>query len=376
MTRLPGLDLLRAIAIVWVVLFHTAGAGLSMPFRDFSILGWMGVDLFFVLSGFLIGEQLLKQIAQRQELNIGKFYISRAFRILPAYAVFVLLYFLLPFTREGHGLPPLWQFLSFSVNLQVDVGTNTFSHVWSLCVEEHFYLFFPLIVWLLMNRSSTTKVVALAIAIIGFGMALRGHLWLTKLDTVPVYRSYVENIYYPTYNRLDGLLAGGLLAALKVFKPHHWELVVKHGNKVLLAGLAGLGLAIWIFKERFGFTATVIGFPLLSFSLAFIVAAASSTNSLIGKFKVPGAALLATLAYSMYLTHKSIFQMVKTLIGPQLVDNDYLAFVVYGGAVLAGAAILYLTVERPFLKLRSKYLARNQDESPRIDGVNAQVTNG
>ena len=60
MNRLPGLDLLRAVAIVWVMLFH--GLRYGTPYRDFSVLGWMGVDLFFVLSGFLIGNQVFKSI--------------------------------------------------------------------------------------------------------------------------------------------------------------------------------------------------------------------------------------------------------------------------------------------------------------------------
>ena len=92
MNRLPGLDLLRAIAIIWVMFYHAMGAQLGTPAKGFSILGWMGVDLFFVLS---------------------EFYISRALRILPAYIVVISIYFLFPLSREGGGLQPLWQFLSF-----------------------------------------------------------------------------------------------------------------------------------------------------------------------------------------------------------------------------------------------------------------------
>ncbi|MFT4928925.1 MAG: peptidoglycan/LPS O-acetylase OafA/YrhL [Phenylobacterium sp.] len=360
MNRLPGLDLLRTIAIVWVMFFHAVRYG--APFREFSILGWMGVDLFFVLSGFLIGSQLFKSISPRHTLNIGQFYLSRALRILPAYLAVMSIYFLLPFTREGGGLPPLWQFLSFSVNLLVDVSSNTFSHVWSLCIEEHFYLLFPIVVLLLMNRGSAATIIILACAMVGFGMYLRGDIWLNGLTDYPPYRQYVEKIYYPTYTRLDGLLAGVLLATLKVFRPNLWGVAMHHANKLLLVGFSGLALAIGVFQVRFGFMATVIGFPILSFSLAFIVAGASSANSMIGRYRVPGASVVATLAYSLYLTHKSVFYMITTNFESQLSSNGYLTFFVYAIAALLAASILYVIVERPFLKLRSKFLAWNNNK--------------
>lgn len=363
MSRLPGLDLLRAIAIVWVMLFHTGGARIPMPFKDFSIAGWMGVDLFFVLSGFLIGCQLFKSVYLEQTINIRQFYISRALRILPAYLAVVSLYFLLPFTRESGELPPLWQFFSFSVNLFVDINTNTFSHVWSLCVEEHFYLLFPIIVLLLMNRSNAIKIVTLALFIIGFGMYLRADIWLNEITAYPVYPQYVEKIYYPTYTRLDGLLAGVLLASIKIFKPNLWQLLSTHANKVLVAGLSGLALAVWIFEYRFDFMPTVIGFPILSWSFALIVAAASCSNSMIGRFKIPGVNTIATLAFSLYLTHKSVFYVVKTSIGSELASHGLLAFLVYGMAVLIVAGILYLLVERPFLSLRHQLFSGKKEQT-------------
>ena len=349
MNRLCGLDLLRAIAIIWVMLFHAIKYG--TPSRAFSGLGWMGVDLFFVLSGFLIGGQLFKLIAQRQDINLSKFYLNRIFRIIPAFLVVLTIYFLVPFTREGNGLQPLWQFLSFSVNLFIDTSSsNTFSHVWSLCIEEYFYFFFPIVVLLLKHKNSTTKILILSLFVVAIGMYLRGYIWVNELGWG---QSYFEKIYYPTYTRLDGLLAGVLLAALKVFKPKLWDFIMSHSNKVLLVGLSGVMLAIWIFKARFGYMATVIGFPILSFSFAFIVAGASSPHSALGKYKVPGAYFVATLAYSLYLTHKSVFHMVNTTIGEQLSTNGYVAFFVYGGAVFLVAITLYVIVERPFLKLRT-----------------------
>ena len=92
MNRLPGLDLMRAIAVVWVMLFHSfLVGGLGEDFAWLSRFGWVGVDIFFVLSGYLIGTQVLKPLAAGARLSFGDFYRRRAYRILPAFAVVLML---------------------------------------------------------------------------------------------------------------------------------------------------------------------------------------------------------------------------------------------------------------------------------------------
>ncbi|MEN9421721.1 MAG: hypothetical protein RLZZ107_1199, partial [Bacteroidota bacterium] len=135
---LPGLDLLRAIAILWVMLFHSfVLGGLGETWSWLSRFGWMGVDLFFVLSGFLIGGQVFSAIAKGCQFAFADFYIRRAFRILPAFWAVLLLYVYWPTFREAAGMEALWKFLTFTMNLSIDYGLNSsFSHAWSLCVEE------------------------------------------------------------------------------------------------------------------------------------------------------------------------------------------------------------------------------------------------
>ena len=105
--RLHGLDTLRAIAIVVVILFHayTFGPAALHPIASF---GWMGVDLFFVLSGYLIGTQLLRPYTRGQRPSLISFYWRRSIRVLPAYWVVLALYFLWPAWRESPHLSPLW----------------------------------------------------------------------------------------------------------------------------------------------------------------------------------------------------------------------------------------------------------------------------
>jgi peptidoglycan/LPS O-acetylase OafA/YrhL len=145
--KLHGLDHLRAFAIIIVFLFHYQ-SNFAYPawFPKLFLFGRTGVDLFFVLSGFLIASQLIERIKQHGGFSLKEFYIKRFFRIIPVYLVVVAIYFCFPFFREKEGLPPLWKFLTFTQNLGIDLKNGgAFSHAWSLCVEEHFYVFFPVV---------------------------------------------------------------------------------------------------------------------------------------------------------------------------------------------------------------------------------------
>jgi peptidoglycan/LPS O-acetylase OafA/YrhL len=238
MKRLPGLDLLRAIAIVWVMLFHSwIVGGLGGPFQPVADYGWMGVDLFFVLSGYLIGFQLLEPLSRGEPLRFGRFYLRRAFRILPVFLVVLAIYTWLPSWREAPGMQPVWQFLTFTVNLLIDYPRNqAFSHAWSLCVEEHFYLVFPWLAWLLTRRPSLRVTIAVGVGIVAAGMLIRGYASLHDMD-------FIKSVYFPTWSRLDGLLAGVVLATLQIYHPSGWKAWQAKANLVALAGLVVTGAA-------------------------------------------------------------------------------------------------------------------------------------
>ena len=215
-SRLPGLDLIRAVAITWVMIYHGSLFGLTSQDHWLVRFGWMGVDLFFVLSGFLIAGQLLRPWARGATPSYARFFGRRLLRTLPAYLVVVALYFLVPGVRDRADLAPSWQFLTFSENWLVDMSTpKAFSHVWSLCVEEQFYLVFPIVVALIALRPTSAKIIGAVVSVMVLGMALRGYLWLhsvaaTPFDITAAPRSgpYMRLIYYPTGTRLDGLLMG------------------------------------------------------------------------------------------------------------------------------------------------------------------------
>lgn len=353
---------MRGLAILWVMPFHFRFAHLPSALNGIARTGWMGVDLFFVLSGYLIGSQLLRPYLSGQRPSLSGFYMRRSFRVLPAFLAVLLLYFFLPVFREAPSLSPAWQFLTFTENLRVDyLHDQAFSHVWSLCVEEHFYLVLPLLVLVLMRKPRFGKALALAISILLFGILIRA--WVYHFQLRPLLGDemfgvrYIERIYYPTYTRLDGLLMGVVLAAIKTFRPVWWNHLMARGYLLLGAGLACCGAAIWVFRDRFGFSGAVFGFPLLSLGLALIVASSLSPLCLLSR--VRGFAFPATLAYSLYLTHKEIGHLDYVYL-PRLFSagTPWTNFAVLFATSFLAAGLLYLAVERPFLRLRERISAR------------------
>ncbi|TAA38906.1 acyltransferase family protein [Pseudoxanthomonas winnipegensis] len=372
--RYPGLDLLRAIAIVWVMFFHAwVVGGLAPEWTWLSRYGWMGVDLFFVLSGFLIGGQVLAPLSRGQPLRFGDFYRRRAFRILPAYWVVLALYALVPAWRERPEMEPLWKFVLMVMNLGNDYSRPAFSHAWSLCVEEHFYLAFPVLAWWLMRRPAAWKVALLAALVLVGGIALRAGIWLhdTAAEAAGAAQRnwFIEDLYYPTWNRLDGLLCGVLLATLKTFRPTLWSRAQRYANGALIAGLVVMALALWLFRDRSGLVGNAVGWPVLSIGLALLVFAGAGRGSLIGRWALPGAAWLAGVSYSLYLVHKAVFVQVQDHLGQAIAGWGAAQVLVYGGASLLAAALLHYAVERPFLRLRGRVLRPRTTTMPATDVV-------
>lgn len=364
MQRLPGLDLLRAAAIMSVVCTHAwIAGGMGYGFGWIEEYGWMGVDLFFVLSGYLIGRQVLLRCKRGDGVDLRAFYRQRAYRILPAYLAVVALYFLFPSLREQAAIQPVWQFLTFTMNLFVDQSVmHAFSSAWSLCVEEHFYLIFPLAVIILSPRLGTKRLMGLMLGLMLAGLTWRAFAWWQSSALYAVGggvwemdgRRYMELIYYPTYARLDGLLLGVGMASLNVYRTSRWERLQQHPNVLAFLGFAIVLFAAWIFRDILTSSACVFGFPILSTGLALIVASAASPASLLARIKLLGTAWVAAISYSIYLSHKAMLKLASKHLPDYFNHRGILTFMCCLLVAITAAALLHYVVERPFLLLRDR----------------------
>ncbi len=376
--RMVGPDILRSLAILLVMLVHlplNATPDVLVTVREY---GWLGVDIFFVLSGYLIGTQLFKEITRSGAVDFKSFYLRRAFRIFPAFFVTLALYTLVPVLRDAPTMQPLWKFATFTVNLGFDPREgNAFSQAWTLAVEEQFYLVLPLLVLLLYGRVGTGLVFALVAVLTLSGIVLRYAIWDMQVGVLvaesqfrPAFANYLRDVYYPTYTRLDGLLFGVVLAAIRFFKP---KLCIRYlPPKVTLplglvfvivalicfairGPLAGQGI-FPVFQAQLG---AVAGFPLISIGIAFLFCAMLDLEHVLCRWPVPGAALVATLSYSLYLTHKSVFHVTRLVVGEENLQGGF-GFIVYLIASFAVAAVLWFCVERTFLHFRDRMLSSSK----------------
>lgn len=356
---------MRAAAVLAVVLYHLTVFGeLPESILPYTYFGWMGVDLFFVLSGFLIGQQLFRSYLHGGKPSITGFYLRRAYRILPAYLAVLALYFLVPAWRDYPNLAPLWKFLTFTMNFGFSFKQRAFSHAWSLCVEEHFYLVLPLLTAWFMRKPSLRKTISAMLLITLFGILLRGYLITHFPDDL------WPRIYYPTYTRLDGLLAGVTLALISTFRPAWWKVWMQRGHTLFLSGVACLGCVLWMLRDHnlgddtgSAKWAVIVGFPLLSVGLGLITASSVSKNGLLARYKVPGAQTLATLAFALYLTHKAVAHLVMVRLPQFTTAQGPASWLLYAAACLSAAFLLHVTVERPFLRLRDRKKQRRSERN-------------
>jgi peptidoglycan/LPS O-acetylase OafA/YrhL len=358
--RLHGLDTLRALAIALVVGYHyqifVSGRSTFGPVGD---LGWAGVDLFFVLSGYLIGQQILAPLCAGEPFALARFYQRRLLRTLPDYLVVLACYLALPALMGGVPRTPLWRFLTFTQNFGLLPG-SAFSQAWSLCVEEQFYLLLPaaLLLCAACGRLRHAGWALLAAWVVA-GTAARAWLW-QRYGHAPV--PYMVHIYYASVARFDEFVPGVALALLRQGHPALWQRVTRHGRAWFMAGVALTAAVLWAFLRhdeaadgsRAAFT-TIAGYPLLALGFGLLVLSALCPGAPLQRWRVPGARALALQSYALYLVHKPVFALLKPLLlRAGLAPQQPLALALLLGASIAAAALLYRVVEQPVMRWRDR----------------------
>ena len=356
--RQPGLDLLRAVAIILVVIYHAGIFGFALP-NHWHRFGWIGVDLFFVLSGYLIGGQLLVPLARAQPINLPRFFSRRALRIMPAYFVVLVVYFCLPSLREFPQISPLWKFLISIQNINLRGGT-AFSHAWSLAIEDQFYLALPLILIFISRWNRAALIIPLAVFI--GGLALRGTLaYLNPGEGGVSFSGFQKFIYYPTWTRLDPLVFGVVLAAIEKFRPNWWERLMDTARWLWLPGLAAIVYGLYLGEGEALTIATCIWqFPLIAVGMAAFLICAVSPRLPFRHVEIPAAAFFASIAYSVYLSHKLVIHFVIQLCSKHNIAlTSVPALLLVEMLIYAAGFILFLAIERPFLQLRHRITGRS-----------------
>lgn len=350
---LVGLVHLRALAIVLVFIYHYRLFAHPAWIDRVGSFGWTGVDLFFVLSGFLISRQLFRSLVTRGTFSLREYYFKRLLRIVPAYLVVLAAYFCVPSIHEREALPSVWRFLSFTQNVGLDLRTSgTFSHAWSLCIEEQFYLVLPLAVLALARRRRAVWIVPVLVA---SGLLVRALVYQHRVvDGITWY----EWIYYPTWSRLDGLLMGIVIGAIYELRPALRDRMLANGRERLALAVVLWLAARWLFEDPQTLWASLIAFPAIAIVYGLLVLAALSRSSILARSSRV-TEWLAMLSYALYLSHKATIHVTQSSLVKLGVAAD-------GGAMLVASATasvlvacaLHLAVERPFLRWRDRVLQR------------------
>lgn len=334
--RIRSMDTLRSIAILMVLLAHTvlgygAPAGLA-PIQ----LGGMGVDLFFVLSGWLLGGQLFKEMEQGN-INIKRFWVRRWMRTLPAYYAVLLFTMGQQILTKADPATP-WTFFFFIQNYHYPL--EIFSVSWSLAVEEQFYLFVAPFLAVTMFLSRSHRLTLLLIIFL-----------------MPSLFRYLEwyGTTAETHVRLDGCMIGVILAALKFQHERVWGCLIRFSGILALISLA---FFVLFFYQRWYPVSWLSdpGYFVRSLMFGSWVLYANSNPVAKWNISFPGAYYIATRSYAIYLLHPDAIAITNRLLG-ELHFLVYLLTVFILSLIVSEA--LYRAVELPFMKLRTKIKLAN-----------------
>ncbi|WP_375394764.1 acyltransferase family protein [uncultured Sphingomonas sp.] len=336
--RQPGLDVVRGTAILLVLLFH-GGLPLGVPaldavFRPLFAVGWIGVDLFFVLSGFLVGRMILVETASSGRVDRRRFFRRRALRLWPV----LWLYLAALLALGGTGA---WRMV-WPVLLHVqNYDDQAPSHLWSLAVEEHFYLGAVLMIPPLLRRGGYPLVERALLAVMAACLLLR----LGALATgVPLL-----HLQWQTQYRLDAPAFGVLMASISLHQPALFARLARRRGWWFAAAVAGtviMGVAgDGDFRHGPGFTIAYLA------AGAFVMALVGTRIPRAVAWPAGRLAALGVIAYPVYVWHASIGVTVRA-VGTQ-VPSPLLVVGAIAGAIVVGAAV-HVLVERPAMRLRDR----------------------
>lgn len=324
--RLPSLDLLRFAAVLLVMGRHSY----PMYYWDYGPLafvsdfgkayGWLGVDLFFVLSGFLVSGLLFKELQRNGKIAIRRFYVRRGFKIYPAFYFLILASPLIVPAWKNY-LSEIFFYQNYIPNTADQSYLPVWGHTWSLAIEEHFYLLLP---WVLILFLPKRLPIIFAVTAVS---CLAGRLLFAEPG----------EFIYLTHLRLDSLFFGVLLS----YYHHYGSLEIIKNRPCVLSGFALLLLIAFV-PFTIAYTFAYLGFGVIMVNFL--------------EFKARGFGFFSYLgahSYSIYLWHEAVRMLIRPLF-PASEKYALLLNIVWIGLAFAAGIIMAKLIELPFLTIRDR----------------------
>lgn len=369
----PALDGLRGIAILLVMWFHTScyASGQCFSFQPIddpltgwehnyyilSLLGQTGVDLFFVISGFLITAILLD--TKENPGRLKNFYIRRSLRIFPLY-FFVLFSYLFIYSWLGSSEIELKNVLThvfYVQNWSLNFPGADFAllgHTWSLAVEEQFYLIWPVLLYALLRLEKKEMIITCC--------SLIAVSWLSRFYLADI--GHEKLAYTSTLSRMDALILGGLVSILRSYNP---DILNKNKKILLYTAVTMTGLVIAMIGYYAGqahvFHHNLIKIGLTAFSILYTALLAltvinSKKSQLIKILSSHKLQKIGQISYGLYLYHVIVMLLLINYFGPEI-DSFFirqLILLIPGSIIsLILAYLSFKYFEKPILKLKDKY---------------------
>ena len=352
----PALDGLRGVASLLVVIYHNFGF-----INRYFFFGWLGLDIFFVLSGFLITDILLNTIGDRNFLR--NFYVRRILRVFPVYYLGLVI-FLIVLPRVG-GLPIrldyylshqawLWTYLqNWLYIFQPPKNESALNHLWSLAVEEQFYLLWPMVVLILRRPKYLLAFILLTLVMT---VGLRWWIWTRHVEGLAYYNLY-------TFTRIDGICIGCAVALLQKINLKFLE---RH-TSTLIFGFAGFNFLFYFINLRndnslpylaiIGYTTFAVVFGLLIYDIVNIGTWIYKALFNIGILK-----LFGRISYGCYIFHWPLYLAIGPSLRtwaqhnlPQFSANFFASTLATIAAYFLGY-LSYRYFELPFLRLKKRFV--------------------
>jgi peptidoglycan/LPS O-acetylase OafA/YrhL len=371
---IPGLDGVRAIAFLLVFVLHT----------DYFYFGWVGVQLFFVLSGFLITDILLKM---KEKFGAGdyfkKFYGRRFLRIFPLYYLYLLIIFIVTviviqydyrvtyMERTQDQLPYALTYLYNFLNASsaYDGESWLIGHLWSLSVEEQFYIFWPLLIFLTPKKHLKKLFIA---AIIAGPLFRAGISFLYKYYDLPfMYEDYSVVTYVLPFSHLDAFGLGAFIARFEIPKAR-WQFF----TLLLLLPIIGFATTYWSTGSLGDYTALGFQYPLakdmkqvwgyvyLNYTCALFIYIVVKEKFLVGFLDKPFISHLGKISYGLYVYHFAIVWFVARIrdLSVPVPLAKPLTLVISAILLYFIASLSYKYFEKPILDLKDKYFSTSNDK--------------